>query len=397
MDPIPVHDPLGSIARTRWSDEEEATEVPPLAGLHRMGWSWTFAQAAPISAGDWAWQLEIAPAPPAGTRVYLNGREVGEVKLGVAASGVWRCSVPSAAISSVRRNELALRLAWLPPPPRSSAALRPYPKTDLAVTTELHHLKVGDVLSTPAAGATLAPRSEALAPGVAVLGTYGDDARPGLLRQGNRLLWAGPATVAQGDPGVQKALASFLAMLGEPNTYPPHHRHTMLAVAEGGGGALIVPRTDRATEIDLGTNRVFRIGVPTHGADWQRVHSNGRSVVAIPGRRAGDALWFVPTELELRPSGDHMVVREMLRDSRDPERLILIADIEGAGRGVVHSPFDGLWNTTALIDDAAVHVGGSGSTAEFDIPPGRHEIRVEIHCPGADPVESRLYARFGAM
>jgi hypothetical protein len=92
-----------------------------------------------------------------------------------------------------------------------------------------------------------------------------------------------------------------------------------------------------------------------------------------------------------------MVVREMLRDSRDPERLILIADIEGAGRGVVHSPFDGLWKATALIDDAAVHVGGSGSTAEFDIPPGRHEIRVEIHCPGADPVESRLYARFGAM
>lgn len=394
-------DPLGTLAQRRHAAVDTAAPaIPDLPELAHRGWEWLFAEGAPVAAPqDSAWLLEIAPCPPYGASAYVNGQHLGQVRLSPCNSpgeGVWCVAVPPSALAANRRNEFALRLpvgqeslGYTP----SAAALCPYPRGDLTVTTELHHLKVGNVLATCVSSTRLTPRTEALAPGVAILATYGDPPRSGLLRQGNRLLWPGPTAIAEHDPAVSQALAAFLAMLGEPHAYPATPRNVNLAIAESPGGAVVLHRATGMGEVDLGTNRVL-VGEHSSPVPWQRIQNDGRSIVFMGFQAAASACCFICSEMELRPSGSTMTAYGLLRDTQEPDRLVLEGEVEGPGRAVVHSPFTGLWSATASIDHGAVRTGGSGSTVEFDVPAGRHHVRVEVRCPGAGVLDSSLYRRY---
>ncbi len=394
-------DPLGTLAQRRHAAVDPAAPaIPDLPELAHRGWECLLAEGAPVAAPqNWVWVLGIAPCPPYGAAAYMNGQHLGQVRLSPCNSpgeGVWRVAVPPSALTANRRNEFALRLpggqeslAYTP----SAAALCPYPRGDLAVTAELHHLKVGNVLSTCVDSTRLTPRAEAFAPGVAVLATYGEPPRPGLLRQGNRLLWPGPTAIAEHDPALSQALAAFLATLGEPHAYPATPRNVNLAIAESPGGAVVLHRAAGMREVDLGTNRVL-VGEHSSPVPWQRVQSDGRSIVLMGAQAAASACSYIYSELELRPSGATMACYGLLRDTLKPDRLVLEGEVEGPGRAVVHSPYPGLWRATVSIDNGAVRTGGSGSTVEFDVPAGRHHVRVEVRCPSAGVLDSSLYRRY---
>jgi hypothetical protein len=146
-------------------------------------------------------------------------------------------------------------------------------------------------------------------------------------------------------------------------------------------------------EVDLGTNRVL-VGEHSSPVPWQRIQNDGRSIVFMGFQAAASACCFICSEMELRPSGSTMTAYGLLRDTQEPDRLVLEGEVEGPGRAVVHSPFTGLWSATASIDHGAVRTGGSGSTVEFDVPAGRHHVRVEVRCPGAGVLDSSLYRRY---
>jgi hypothetical protein len=218
-------------------------------------------------------------------------------------------------------------------------------------------------------------RDEIVPPTVAVLARDTATQAPVLLRQGNRLLWAGPDVIEHTDPVALSVVSSFLAMLGEAHTYPPQVTGTN-DVRESALGYVITRQTSDYVEANLGTNRALYAVLGDDPA-WQRVGGDARSILPLPAWHCAETLGLRKSELEVRPTGDPVTIKRLERDFCRPELLSFTLHVSGAAQLVLHTPFTTGTEFTATVDDTPQRLVERGDAATLTVPAGEHDVRFD--------------------